>query len=258
MCLCLLIAVPFAIEAAKKNKGKNKSNHKAQLEKKKAQKEKDKPNTYKHYERTILDLNIEGLLNKAVYYKHDEEMPRRPLLVYLHGSGGDKGPLEEFGSQAAKSLSKFDLVCDVIQPRSKTNWKAKSIDALIDLMIADHQTDPKRIYVGGYSMGGAGTWAYGFEGKHDVAAFLAIASGASKKEMVHEKWDLEIMKRKPIWMIHGALDTVVPYDNAKATADLMEKINPNFKFTTLKGSTHKMGDVFEMKEVFAWLLQQRS
>ena len=106
-------------------------------------------------------------------------------------------------------------------------------------------------------MGGAGTWVYGFEGKHDIAAFVPGGSGASKTAKVHDKWDLNLMKDKPIWMYHGDQDKVVPFANAAETAALMEKLNPQFKFIVLEGIAHSSGTTFKTKDFFEWLFRQK-
>ncbi|VGO21871.1 hypothetical protein [Pontiella sulfatireligans] len=84
-----------------------------------------------------------------------------------------------------------------------------------------------------------------------------MASGASKTGKIHEKWDIEKIKDKPIWMFHGDRDTVVPYANAKESADLIAQINPQFKFTSFEGATHKsMKLPFETEELYTWILSQ--
>lgn len=212
-------------------------------------------NEYKGYQRKILTIHIENLNAEALYYESVVE-GSRPLLVYLHGAGGGKKPIGNKGSEMANGFSQQGLVCDVVHPYSRSGWAVKSLDRFIDDMIKRFSIDTNRLYVAGFSMGGAGTWKYGFEGKHAIAAFVPIASGASKTGKVHEVWGLEEMKDKPIWMFHGEEDRVVPFENAHETAALMEQLNPNFKFTAYPNVEHgSYRPVLAECELYPWILQ---
>ncbi len=208
------------------------------------------------YTRTIISPGIDGLMDKVLYYAADKP-GKNPLLIFLHGAGGHKADITKLRSPFAEGCSRNALVCDVIRPQSQKGWSAQSVDQLLDYMIANYEIDENRIYVAGYSMGGAGTWTYAFEGSHDIAAFVPIASGASRTGKIHEKWDIERVKDKPVWMFHGDQDTVVPYANAKESADLISAINPKFKFTVFEGVGHKSFSLpFRNEELYTWVLAQ--
>ncbi len=213
--------------------------------------------SYSGYESKIMSLDIEGLHSPALYFRSTAE-GKRPLAIFLHGRGGDRGgKIVNPNSEIARKLSEQKLSCDVIQPLSQGGWSPKSLDELIDLMIEKHDIEKDRIYILGSSMGGAGTWKYGFEGKHDIAAFVPIASGASKTDKVHDRWDIAKMKDKPIWMFHGEADTVVPFSSAKETADKMKAINPKFKWTTFPEVAHgSRGPALKTDALYTWLLNQ--
>ena len=209
------------------------------------------------YKRTVVDVNIEGIKDKVLHLS-SKKSGKRPLLIYLHGAGGHKRDLSTQNSAFAAGYSKFNLVCDVVHPQSQGMWKPAAIDKLIAFMLKNYEIDPKRVYIAGFSMGGAGTWYHVFEGKYPVAAYMPMGSGASKTGKVHEKWDIEKCKDKHIWMIHGDKDKVVPYANAKESADLISKISKRFIFTTLEGVAHNPGNLYKNKETFDWLLKYSS
>ena len=214
--------------------------------------------SYPGYESEIMSLDIEGLHSPSLYFRSTTE-GKRPLAIFLHGAGGDRGGrIVNAHSEVAQNLSEQKLPCDVIHPLSKGRWSPKALDELIELMIQKHDINKDRIYILGSSMGGAGTWEYGFKGKHDIAAFVPIASGASKTDKVHERWDITQMKDKPIWMFHGELDTVVPFANALETAEKMKAINPKFKWTTFPAVKHgSRGPALRTDELYSWLLKQK-
>jgi len=207
------------------------------------------------YQRSILNLDIQGLGKQAVYYASDKTGPK-PLFIYLHGAGWMRKDITKSTSPIAKGFMEFGYTCDVLLPHSKSMWKAKSLDQLISKIVKTNDIDTTKIYIGGFSMGGAGTWVHGFEGEQAIAAYVPMGSGASKTAKVHDKWDLKDMKDKPIWMFHGEKDKVVPYENAAETAQLMKELNPHFKFTTFEGVAHTPGGVYKMKSFYEWLFKQ--
>lgn len=213
--------------------------------------------SYPGYESKIMSLEIEGLYSPALYFRSTTE-GKRPLAIFLHGAGGGRGgKIVNSRSEVAQQLSEQNLVCDVIHPLSPGRWSPKALDELIELMIQERAIDRHRIYILGSSMGAAGTWEYGFRGKYDIAAFVPIASGASRTEKVHDRWDITQMKDKPIWMFHGDEDTVVPFANALETADLMKAINPKFKWTVFPGVKHgSRPHALKTDALYPWMLKQ--
>ena len=222
-----------------------------------AQNKKKSPATPKGYAKQVLDLKINGIKDKVLYYK-SKVKGKKPLLVYLHGAGGHKRDVAAQHSAFASGYSKFNITCDVVHPQSQGMWSPQALDKLIEHMVKTYEIDSKRVYIAGFSMGGAGTWYHIFEGKYPVAAYMPMGSGASKTGKVHEKWEIEKCKGKHIWMIHGDKDKVVPYANAKESADLLSKVNPQFIFTTLEGVAHNPGNLYKNKETFTWLLKHKS
>ena len=209
------------------------------------------------YKRTVVKVNIEGIKDKILYMSSTGK-GKKPLLIYLHGAGGHKRDISAVSSPFAMGYSRFKISCDVVHPQSQKMWSPKAIDELIAFMLKNYEIDPKKIYLAGFSMGGAGTWYHVFEGKYPVAAYMPMGSGASKTGKVHEKWDIDKCKDKHIWMIHGDKDKVVPYANAKESADLISKISKRFIFTTLEGVAHNPGNLYKSKETFDWLLKHSS
>ncbi|VGO21870.1 hypothetical protein [Pontiella sulfatireligans] len=108
------------------------------------------------YTRNLLSPSIDGLKEKVLYYA-SKNPGKKPLLIFLHGAGGHKADIRTVQSLFAKGFSRNNLVCNVVRPQSEKGWPAGSIDQLLDYMIANHDIDERRIYVAGYSMGGAGT-----------------------------------------------------------------------------------------------------
>ena len=75
--------------------------------------------------------------------------------------------------------------------------------ALADHVVQSYHIDPDRVYVTGYSMGGAGTWDLAVAAPERFAAIAPLAGGGDESQ-AHGLMDL------PIWAFHGAVDEVVP------------------------------------------------
>ena len=153
-----------------------------------AQKKSQKvPKEITGYERKILDINIDGVKDKALYFA-SKVKGKKPLLIFLHGAGCRNRDVTKVNCQFTRGFSNFDLVCDVVHSASPGMWNPKAIDELIVHMLKTYDLDPSRVYVAGFSMGGACTWYHIFEGQQPVAAYMPMGSGASKTGKVHEKW----------------------------------------------------------------------
>jgi predicted peptidase len=61
----------------------------------------------------------------------------------------------------------------------------------------------------GFSMGGAGTWAWGLKRPQHFAALMPVSGGFHHPEDEHEDIELTVLKSTPIWMAHGVRDTTV-------------------------------------------------
>jgi pimeloyl-ACP methyl ester carboxylesterase len=89
----------------------------------------------------------------------------------------------------------------IISPATSRGWDQhfKNLKTVIDELIANHQGDPQRIYVTGFSMGGSGTWSIINQYPDFFAAAIPLASNF--------RGNLEITSRIPVWAHRGETDT---------------------------------------------------
>lgn len=188
--------------------------------------------------------NSEGLEKKyeARSYKVDWVMPYRlfrpqakgklPLVVYLHGSGGQGDDNEKqlglgniFGTRVwllPENQRKFP--CYVLAPQSNRGWirydpeKLKKDEyeivpgpgqgvslalEVIDAIRREFPIDDNRIYVTGQSMGGAGTWNM-IASRPGFFAAAVPCCGATSND------DGTGSIETPLWNFHGGSDSRVP------------------------------------------------
>jgi dienelactone hydrolase len=165
------------------------------------------------------------------------------------------------------------------------NWEDWGrIDALevLDLAKVIYNTDPKRTYLTGHSMGGHGTWYLGvtypglfaaiapcagyptlFEyGSHDgiisdpekasdMEKMLLRASNGSNPVAMRENY-----LNHGIYVLHGDADQVVPVDLARGMRKELGEFHPDFCYYEYPGGSHWYGDEsmdwFPIFDYFKW------
>jgi predicted peptidase len=210
--------------------------------------------------------------------KYDENK-KYPLLVFLHGAGergsdnnlqlthGSNQFLSETFRQNYPSIIIFPQCpkngywasATPINDPLKFSYPKKPIDnPILDLVEGilkkirkEYSIDKKRIYVGGLSMGGMGTYEIVYRNPRLFAAAFAICGGANSK--------IARKIRKPSWRIdHGDEDTVVPIKLSEFMVTSLENQKANVKFNTYKGVSHNSWDnVFADVSFLPWLFSQK-
>ena len=123
--------------------------------------------------------------------------------------------------------------------------------ALLDAYVSSDKVDNKRVYAGGISMGGYGTWEL-ITRKYDVFAAAIPLCGAGIPSEAAKLTDIAI------WAFHGTSDTTVPM---KGTSDMEAAIKAaggtKMKATYLQGVGHSCWDyAYGTAGLVDWLLSQ--
>ena len=112
-------------------------------------------------------------------------------------------------------------------------------------------TDNKRIYVGGLSMGGMGTFEILRRMRGEFAAALAVCGGDNPE-------NVRKYKNIPLWIFHGAKDDVVPPENSQIIADALKAKKADVKFTMYPEANHNSWDqAFAEPELLSWLFSHK-
>jgi predicted peptidase len=123
--------------------------------------------------------------------------------------------------------------------------------ALVRHIAARFRVDRARIYLIGYSMGGAGTWDVATE---EPQTFAAIAPLCGRADPSHAG----PLVGMPIWVFHGQADQVVPLEYSQAMVAAVEAAGGNAKLTVYPNRGHGICEVtYENPELYDWLLAQR-
>jgi predicted esterase len=201
-----------------------------------------------------------------------EADPKRawPLMLFLHGSGerGDNLYLLPKASPFMAVREKAPLPYIVVAPLLNSSPDYASfpeayLDGVMDEVLQEYQVDHQRIYLSGLSMGGEAAYRYALYRPETFAAVGVLAGfdpkylpGASQAGFAPFALPMERIQTIPLWVIHGADDTIVPLSTAQSTVDALKKAGVNVRFTVLEGHDHDVWtDTFANPEFFEWFLR---
>ena len=215
---------------------------------------------------------------------HFSPSKKYPLIVFLHGSGERGNDNEKqliWGADFfLDSLNRSRYPAIVIFPQcpendswsnnSRTNikdslggFKADTLAQIkktpnlvlqfIDTLLAHGGIDKKRIYLGGLSMGGFGTFEMLWR-RPDLftAAFPICGGGSPEKTSIYAS-------KLPVWVFHGDADPVVPVGNSRLMVKALQSTGAKVKYTEYPGIGHdSWKNAFSEPGLMAWIFSQQN
>ena len=131
-----------------------------------------------------------------------------PIALFMHGCCGEDNiaRLRNCVDPPVRMWHNFGentqtVPTYIIAPATTSGWSQHfpNLKAVIDDLVANHQGDPQRIYVCGFSMGGGGT--YDFMNTYPGYVAAAIPMGMTFSG------DIQKAKNIPFWANRGSLDS---------------------------------------------------
>lgn len=201
-----------------------------------------------------------------------------PLVLFLHGSGerGQDNELQlvhgaDFFLQA-DNRKNFPAI--VVFPQCKKNgywadmdfsgdqvafpFKSKvnpdlgAVIELLDDLEATFSVDQNRIYVGGLSMGGFGTFEILARQPNRFAAAFPICGGGNPALVPIYATNL------PLWVFHGDADAVVPVGLSQKVVAAIRKAGGSVCYSQYFGVNHNSWDnAFREPDLLSWLFSQQ-
>jgi predicted peptidase len=111
--------------------------------------------------------------------------------------------------------------------------------------------DPERLYVGGQSMGGYGTWSIISEFPDMFAAALPLCGGGNRSRA-------KGLVNVPVWAFHGDADTAVNVSQSRAMIDAIRLAGGDPKYTEYKGVGHTVWhQAFAEPDLVSWVFAQK-
>jgi predicted peptidase len=226
--------------------------------------------------------NGDRLLYRIQFPLHNVESKKYPLVVVLHGSGergrDNEAQLRWGGDLFANPANREKFPAIVVFPQCPPDdsWGrvggSRDADSsqrftflskepigrplelvleLIESLVASGKVDSKRIYIGGLSMGGFGTFeALWRKPKLFAAAFPICGGGDQTKVDAYAK-------KFPIHVFHGSIDPVVGVNYSRSMVAALEKAGADVHYTEYSGVGHdSWKNAFAEQDLLPWLFAQ--
>ena len=176
---------------------------------------------------------------------------RYPLVVALHGAGGDENTfMDSFDGTFKANASERGYIAASVNGRGPYGGyrgdSARDVLDVLGLIQRVYSVDENRTCLMGHSMGGAGTVRLSFENAERFAAVAPIAGYGSVE-------DLAKAPEMPLFLAQGAMDARVPVETARAFYETAQQLGmANLEYVEKPGADH-VGIVAEvMAQVFDW------
>jgi predicted peptidase len=201
-----------------------------------------------------------------------------PLYLALHGAGArdtdnfrtlkqDIWAINTLASKAVRERHPCFIVVPQCPPDEswvKLPWNHGSYDMakvsaspylsmlmpLVNEVCNEFNIDDKRLYVGGYSMGGYGTWDLITRNPEVFAAAIPVCGSGAPGSA-------ETIKHIPIWIFHGDKDRVVPTKGSQEMYAALKAAGADVKYTEFKDTRHNAWEpTWQTEGLVDWLFGQ--
>ena len=204
-----------------------------------------------------------------------------PVILFLHGAGergvdGSRQTRVGLPPAVRRQRANFPALVVMPQCRRGTWWGDPKMEAqafrALDETMREFNGDPDRIYLTGLSLGGFGTWAFGYKYPDRFAALVPVCGGIRTHRRVqppewHPSFDpssdpyaktAQGIGQTPVWAFHGALDATVPVSESKKLVQALKDAGGNVRYTEYPGLGHNSWDrAYSDEDLIPWLLSQR-
>jgi predicted peptidase len=221
----------------------------------------------------------EDTLNYRILYPENfNPAEKYPLLLFLHGAG-ERGDDNEKQLVHGSSLflnqenrdnfpaivifpqcpkSEYWAKADIVRSSEGNSFEFdysgepnKSLGLVMKMVkrySKNHFVDQERLYVGGLSMGGMGTFEILSRMPNTFASAFAIC-GAGNPYSVGN-----YAKKVDLWVFHGAKDDVVDPEYSEEMVQALKEAGADIKFTLYPEANHNSWDpAFAEPELLTWL-----
>jgi predicted esterase len=173
----------------------------------------------------------------------------RPLVVALHGAGGDENAFMEryqgLYKKEAEARGYLAVTVNGRGPYSGYRGAAeRDVLDVTDLVQRLWPVDHDRVYLMGHSMGGMGTVLVGFDHAERFAALAPIAGFGQASQLAKAP-------RMPLFLGQGDRDALVPVEGARAFHQAAKTEGRDVEYVEKAGTDHLlivdqvMADVFD-------------
>lgn len=189
--------------------------------------------------------NLNYLLSTPKNYNPENS---HPTIIFLHGA--DRSNTKHHPAKYAKRAN-IDFPFIVIAPSctSGCSWSSVDLTGILEQASKSVSIDPDRVYLTGYSMGGAGTWANLKKINHLLAAAAPMAPAGGSTNNICVASDVAVR------VYHGTADYGFA-NSQKMVAKLKDCSNSVAELIPLEGQGHGIWPaILSDKSFYDWLLR---
>ncbi len=192
--------------------------------------------------------NTAQLKHGGAYFTSRENRKKFPAIVIM-----PQCPFTDFWSRISLNFKGDDTLGRLVFPTNVPIGKTLGlVSKLMDSLAAGKDVNPKKIYVGGLSMGGMGTFELLWRKPGFFAAAFPICGGGNPESVT------SYANGFPIWVFHGDKDPTVKVGNSRIMVNALRKAGAKVKYTEYPGVLHNSWDhAFKEKTLMPWLLSQQ-
>lgn len=190
---------------------------------------------------------------------HYSEQPKQtwPLLLYLHSADARGQNLQKVIQEGLPAILRAGtkLPFIVIAPLCSSDewwdsrWSVENLNVLLDELFEKYSVDTSRVYLTGWSMGGAGAWRLSSDYPKRFAAVAPVCGKAQLKYVEH-------LRNTPVWAFHGARDMIVPVSESQKMIDALKNIGGEARLTIYPDTDHETWQqTYSDPQFYEWLLE---
>jgi predicted esterase len=186
-----------------------------------------------------------------------DKSKKYPLAVLLHGAGADENSFAVgYNKVFPKLAEQRGYILAAVNGRgfvsgyAKANGGEQDVLDVTDLMQKHYSVDPARVYLGGHSMGGGGTWTIGLQYRNLYAALAPMAGTGISGNL---ETALSAPGRKvPVFIACGGNDALDPVSRCEPVVAKAKAIGYPVKYTDYEKADHLAVPVVAASDVFDW------
>jgi predicted peptidase len=216
---------------------------------------------------------------RILFPKNFKTADKYPVIIVLHGAG-ERGNDNEAQLAYGPELflndtirAKYPAIVVYPQCPKDSYWSNVKIDnnatgkrvfhfqeggeptramtallGLVNNILEKPFVNKKQVYIGGLSMGGMGTFEILRRKPNIFAAAFTICGGDNTNNAK------KFAKKVPLWIFHGAKDSVVPFEHSQVMVDAIKEAGGDPKFTVYPNDDHNSWvHAFAEPQLMPWL-----
>ncbi|MBZ5602378.1 MAG: alpha/beta fold hydrolase [Acidobacteriia bacterium] len=179
-----------------------------------------------------------------------DKSKKYPLVVLLHGAGGDETDfMDAYQGQWPKLAEQRGYILASVTGRgplsgySKESGGEQDVLDVMALVKSNYNIGP--VFLGGHSMGGAGTWRLGTLYADRFAGLIPIAGTSAQ---------VQLNPKMPVMIVCGVKDALVAVAGCRAVAEKAKSMP--VKYSEYANGDHLSVAVMSIPDIFNWLDQQ--